>query len=311
MIGHSSFLLQLTTLVCSHPFGNNQDKCAINERIFLEHLKYTHNTEMNVMPPFHTIVVMASNLKLHVSKRRCRNMPELQKNILLTCCSDANVTSGGSKRIDPMLKLCVGCPLIINDNINVENKIANGSMATFMNVKLKNGFKDCFTINIHGHYVRCVEATDVEHIEVMLEGDSSANNVRRIEISKMTAIAMFPDVEDIMTASTGSPQRRQKQIQLCQFPLNVADARTVHKLQGKSLENLLVSNWSHTTNWVHVVLSRVKTSNGLFLRIPLDHNKLNSRETINLRNKTKSFLQFFKQTKKLINSINGNNTNGN
>ena len=64
-------------------------------------------------------------------------MPDFQKSILLTCCSDANITAGSSKRIDPMLKLYTGRPLIINGNINVENKIANGSMVTFRNVKLK------------------------------------------------------------------------------------------------------------------------------------------------------------------------------
>ena len=196
-----------------------------------------------------------------------------------------------------MLKLHTGCPLFINDNINVENKIANGSMATFRNVKLKNGIEDCFIINMNGLYVRCVEAKNVAFVEVMLEGESSENNIRRIEISKTTAKAMFPDAEDIATNSTRNFVRRQKQIQLSQFPLNMADARTVHKLQGKTLENLLVSNWSCTTNWVCVVLSRVRTSNGLFLRIPLDHNKLNTNDTIDLRRKTNSFLQFFKQTK--------------
>ena len=168
-------------------------------------------------------------------------MPDLQRNILLTCCSDADILGGGSKRIDPMLKLYVGCPLIINDNINVENKIANGSVATFRSVKLKNGFEDCFIVNIDGHYVRFVEACNVDHIEVMLEGYSSGNNIRKIEISKIAAHAMFPDAENIMEDWTGDPQRRQKKIQLSQFPLNVADARTVHKLQGKLLENLLVS----------------------------------------------------------------------
>ena len=173
-------------------------------------------------------------------------------------------------------------------------------MATFRSVKLKHGFEDCFIVNVDGHHVRCVEASNVEHIEVMLEGDPCEDNIRRIEISKTSAKAMFPDPEDILSGSTRIPQRRQKQIQLSQFPLNIADARTVHKLQGKSLHNLLVSNWSHTTNWVYVVLSRVKTLSGLFLRIPLDHNKLNTKDTIDLREKTKSFLEFFRQTKSPI-----------
>ena len=86
-----------------------------------------------------TIVVMATNLKLMVSKRRCREMPKCQKHFLCAACSDANITTDcGSKRIDPMLKLYVGRPLTITENIDVENKIANGAMATFKKLKLKN-----------------------------------------------------------------------------------------------------------------------------------------------------------------------------
>jgi len=100
-----------------------------------------------------------------------------------------------------------------------------------------------------------------------------------------------------MNGSSKRPKRRAKIIQLSQFPFNVANARTVHKLQGKSLENLMVSNWSHTVNWMCVVLSRVRTSGGLFLRIPLDFNKMNTNDTIQMRNKTKAFLQLFRRTK--------------
>ena len=79
---------------------------------------------------------------------------------------------------------------------------------------MKHGFEDCFIVNVDGHHVRCVEASNVEHIEVMLEGDPSVDNIRKIEISKTSAKAMFPDAEDILTGSTRNPQRRQKQIQL-------------------------------------------------------------------------------------------------
>ena len=76
----------------------NKDKCAINEGIFLQHLKKTHSKNINVQPPFHTIVVMASNLKFHIQRKRHEDMPDLQRNIILTCCSDANVTSTNSSK---------------------------------------------------------------------------------------------------------------------------------------------------------------------------------------------------------------------
>ena len=57
-------------------------------------------------------------------------------------------------------------------------------MATFRNIKLKNGIEGCFIIN----------------------------KDRRIQISKTTTKAMFPDAETIAEGSTGCIKRRQKQI---------------------------------------------------------------------------------------------------
>jgi hypothetical protein len=49
----------------------------------------------------------------------------------------------------------------------------------------------------------------------------------------------------------------------------VNNATTGHKLQGCGVDNLFVHSWSYVTNWVYVMLSRVKTLDGLFLRHPL------------------------------------------
>ena len=55
-----------------------------------------------------------------------------------------------------------------------------------------------------------------------------------------------------------------------QFQIIVNNATTGHKLQGSGVQNLFVHNWYYVTNWVYVILSRVKTKSGLFLRKKLD-----------------------------------------
>ena len=50
-------------------------------------------------------------------------------------------------------------------------------------------------------------------------------------------------------------------------------ATTGHKLQGQSKESIFVHAWSYTKNWPYVVLSRVRTLKGLFLREKLDSSK--------------------------------------
>ena len=73
----------------------------------------------------------------------------------------------------------------------------------------------------------------------------------------------------------------RKNIQLIQFSLNIANARTVHKLQGISLQNLLVSNLSYTSDWIYVVLSRIRTSQGLFVQMGLQqYDRTNTTENL-------------------------------
>jgi hypothetical protein len=49
------------------------------------------------------------------------------------------------------------------------------------------------------------------------------------------------------------------------FPVLCNYATTGHKLQGKSVDKLVISEWINTENWAYVVLSRVKTLSGIFL----------------------------------------------
>jgi len=61
----------------------------------------------------------------------------------------------------------------------------------------------------------------------------------------------------------------QTKIQLTHFDIVINHCTTGHKLQGKSLDELVVSEWNRTQNWAYVVLTRVRTLAGLFLLKPL------------------------------------------
>ena len=62
---------------------------------------------------------------------------------------------------------------------------------------------------------------------------------------------------------------------MSQFPINLADAVTGHKLQGRTLEKIIITGWGLNCwrNWEYTVLSRVKSRQGLFLLEELDLNK--------------------------------------
>ena len=61
-----------------------------------------------------------------------------------------------------------------------------------------------------------------------------------------------------------------------QFPVNCNDATTGHKLQGMSKDVIIITSWPNGglfKNWEYVVLSRVRTRDGLYLFEPIDMTK--------------------------------------
>jgi hypothetical protein len=70
----------------------------------------------------------------------------------------------------------------------------------------------------------------------------------------------------------GRETRVTTTMDLTQFPVVGNFATTGHKLQGKSVNQLVIAEWSTVKNWAYVVLSRVRTLAGLFLEktIPYD-----------------------------------------
>ena len=57
-----------------------------------------------------------------------------------------------------------------------------------------------------------------------------------------------------------------------QLPVISNHATTGPKLQGTSMDELFIHSWSYTMNWPYIVLSRLRTSEGLFVRKKLDAN---------------------------------------
>ena len=63
-------------------------------------------------------------------------------------------------------------------------------------------------------------------------------------------------------------------VKVTYLPLNCNISTTGHKLQGKTLDKLIVNSWAyHCQHWVYVVLSRVKRMDGLILNSKLDESK--------------------------------------
>ena len=63
-------------------------------------------------------------------------------------------------------------------------------------------------------------------------------------------------------------------IKVTYLPINSSISTTGHKLQGKTLDNLLINSWAYRcTHWVYVVLSRVRTLQSLVLNAKLDEHR--------------------------------------
>ena len=180
---------------------------------------------------------------------------------------------------------------MVNNNQNVLAGIANGTRAVIDQVHLHPGAEFQW-INLGYARVRTIRAANVQKVCLRLE-DSKTPQFIEVKPTEHSFDAAIPLPKDLQSRSTTNLQHlRMKGTQL---PIICNNATTGHKLQGATIEDLFVHSWTSVQNWIYVVLSRVKTLSGLYLRLPLSHKDLDKYKEIPLE--LQEMLSFFEQEK--------------
>ena len=113
--------------------------------------------------------------------------------------------------------------------------------------------------------MRMVDASKVDFLMCQFDCGGAFEGTFKVQ-PKTECCAVKLDSEFL----DGIRQRTTVRIVLDQLHVLSNSATTGHKLQGRSLDSIFVSDWNLRSNWPYVVLSRVRTLKGLYLREPLD-----------------------------------------
>ena len=237
-----------------HACHANKERNAIHHGMFSRHLKKTHSADRSIDPPWHTVVIKG-NLKWSETKQP---ISKSRANDIYAFCGDAHCKNQ-SQRCDPFLCLHAECDVMITRNIDVKNNKANGTQCKFKGLILKIGAQ--YRIEqINGLWVRTVSADDVESVVCSVNGATIELKAEERQY-KIGVPYCRPDI------------RIYQNISINQFPIILNTATTGHKLQGQTVDSLLINDWQYGQNWAYVVLSRSTTLNGIFLREELDSSK--------------------------------------
>ena len=106
--------------------------------LFEDYLKNTKPKFSNeeIKPPHHKILIQSVIL----SGKDKQEIRQHMHNYIINTCGVDNIHTIEHKKIDPCLKLFKGCPLMINNNKQLEvNGCGNGLLCRLPAVKLKFG----------------------------------------------------------------------------------------------------------------------------------------------------------------------------
>ena len=244
----------------------NKNRCAINAAIFEECTALHGADDDSVLEG--TCVIFADDLaakgagSTYSAIQNNQALRHFYENVSECDINNMNEKEGG--KFDPCLKIYQDCPVMFTLNEDVANGQANGSRALAKCVHMKRGEKP-FKLKLdNGTTIHGMFASQVRCIE--LEHENEDIRPRRFEVKSNTwtfkcKMEATDDLEETTLALQGTA-----------FPIISNNCTTGHKLQGCTVDSILVNDWHYKQNWVYVVLSRVKTMKGLYLRKKLDTN---------------------------------------
>jgi hypothetical protein len=240
----------------------NKERAEINASVFRDCLKIGHSQIDDCDVPKNAIIIRSRA----TWARNNNPLTPAQHQTLYEECNESQIKDSNRKRADPFLCLFKGGEVMLTENTDVSNGIANGTTALFRKAVLKQG-RAPTPIQMHGYYVYSVDIDDVDYLLLeWLDCEPYFTGTFRIHPKNGAFNVKFPIKE------FGERFRVNAKVNLTYFPILLNTATTGHKLQGKSVDILVVSEWSKLANWAYVVLSRVRTLNGLFLLRKVPHN---------------------------------------
>eukprot|EP00956_Cyclotella_meneghiniana_P014364 scaffold21481_cov26-Cyclotella_meneghiniana.AAC.2 len=73
-------------------------------------------------------------------------------------------------------------------------------------------------------------------------------------------------MDDELFRGKGLPgvAKKKRRVKMQQYPINLSDATTGHKLQGMTKHSLTVRDWSYHPGWLYTNLSTVRTFKRLY-----------------------------------------------
>jgi hypothetical protein len=158
---------------------------------------------------------------------------------------------------------------MITDNIDVANGIANGTQATLQSVMLKNTTHLNYITLDNNIKVRAIFASDIDYIECKHSNTNVAQQIFRIQPKLISFQAKLPLPQHLKHTNNVN---QIYSMHANQIPIKINNATSGHKLQGSSINKLFIHSWHYQKNWPYVILSKVKSFEGLFLRKQLDSN---------------------------------------
>jgi hypothetical protein len=244
----------------SYATPRNKERDAINAGVFSKVIQRN---------PEQAIIIFSDGLGVKKGSSKSLKYTPVMTTVLWQECGESDLKfKGRTTRMDPVLKLYKGCPVMLTDNFDVDNRMANGTQGILEKVVLKAG-QQTSNLKVNGIEVKAVFASQVKHVLVQHAGKDGDSF--KMEPKKFTGFrASMPRPVDLITSNKkGFPVTFTAN----QIPVVVNCATTGHKLQGCTRSSIFVNCFSYDKNWPYVVLSRVKTRKGLYLRQKLDESK--------------------------------------
>ena len=235
----------------------NRDRDSINTALFEERCKARMADKGNLDD---SILILCDQIRVRTSDKTYQPFHNC-RTVWQNCGeNDIKMSSG---RMDPLLRLYVGCRLMLTENISVKDGLANGTQAILIRIVLKHGVTTRQVNVANDLNVQAVYASEVSKIVLRHINDRISPHIFSIKTKSHSFKARVLKPRSL---SVTQDDRETLSMKASQIPTVINNATTGHKLQGSGVETLFVHSWSYVTNWVYVMLSRVKTRNGLFAR---------------------------------------------